>query len=449
MKRMAKRSFSITRRLTITLTAVVTVFWLMAAGFGMMVMQDEFTEIFDSSLKETGERLMPLVVDDLLQQEASGGPRRLEAPTIAHGEDYLIYQVRDSAGSVILHSHDATQAPFDAPLQQGFHDTSDYRIYTAASVDGSIFVQIADAFDHRSEAMIEGGFALLLPLLILLPASIFAIRFTVRRLLSPIDDLRLAIGTKDGGNMAPVERETLPRELQPIAHSVNLLLTRLRAALEAEREFTANSAHELRTPIAGALAQTQRLVEELPPGALQGRARQVETSLGKLARLSEKLLQLSRAEAGIGGGEPVDLSPILSLFVEDARRSPLGQGRLNVQPETLPRLERPVNADAFAIVVRNLVENALLHSPPDSPVEIELQPQGVIRILNRGAALAPDVLAGIRSRFSRGPTTAAGSGLGLAIVSSLVEQMNGELQLLSPPDGRRDGFEARIVLTAR
>ena len=86
-----------------------------------------------------------------------------------------------------------------------------------------------------------------------------AVWLIVRRALRPVDVLRQAIAAKDGGNMAPMIRRALQSELRPIARSVNLLLDRLRSALDAEREFTANSAHELRTPIAGALAQTQRL----------------------------------------------------------------------------------------------------------------------------------------------------------------------------------------------
>jgi two-component system OmpR family sensor kinase len=129
--------------------------------------------------------------------------------------------------------------------------------------------------------------------------------------------------------MAAVEGGSLPRELKPIARSVNLLLGRLRQALEAEREFTANSAHELRTPIAGALAQTQRLADELPKGPTRVRRTQVETSLINLGRLAEKLLQLSRAEAGIGGSATAtDLRPVLDMIVPTIERDSRSGGRL-------------------------------------------------------------------------------------------------------------------------
>ncbi|MDI7861684.1 sensor histidine kinase [Rhizobiaceae bacterium n13] len=436
-----------TRRLIFALTGVVTAFWLLATGLGVLVMQDEFNEIFDSALKETAGRLTPLVVDHLYRLDDLGTPRQLDPVPLASADDYIFFQVRDASGKVLLHSHDITAKAFDAPLQRGFHDTREYRVYTAAAVSGTIFIQVADPRWHRREATVEGGMALLLPLLILLPASIFAIRFIVRRMVSPVDTLRQAIASKDSGNMAPIAETMLPRELQPIAHSVNRLLGRLRSALEAEREFTSNSAHELRTPIAGALAQTQRLIEDLPEGEPMQRARKVEASLGKLSRLTEKLLQLSRAEAGIGSTETTtDLLPALRAVIEDARRISTGPSRLALSIVAGATLERAVDADAFAIAIRNLVENALVHSPPGSPVNIRVASDGTIHITNQGPVASREELAAITRRFARGRTNAPGSGLGLPIVVKLVQQMNGTIEFLSPIPGKTEGFEVRVSL---
>ncbi len=263
--------------------------------------------------------------------------------------------------------------------------------------------------------------------------------------LSPIEGLRDDIGTKDGGNMVPVDEAGLPVELRPIARSVNLLLDRLRAVLESEREFTANSAHELRTPIAGALAQTQRLLAEVPP-SLSARVGQIERSLQHLGRLAEKLLQMSRAEAGIGvSDEKTDLFPVLQVVIEDIGRSALGAGRIVLHAPDGARLERQIRPDAFAIVVRNLLENALVHSPPGSGVDVYFGSDG-IRVVNESVLLDQATLAGLTRRFTRGPTQAAGSGLGLSIVKRFVEQMNGSLALQSPATGRLGGFEAAVHL---
>ncbi len=439
---------SITRRLIAALTGTVVVFWLIAVGIGVYVVNKELAETFDGALQETTERLMPLVLDDLANRDHSGDPQSLEELNRGLNREYLTYQVRDANGKVILHSHDAPATAYDVPLKIGFHNTPRYRIYTESSADGSIFLHVADAFKNRREASRESGVALLWPLLALIPASIVAISVIVGRSLRPIDRLRSQIATKDGGNMAPLESETLPRELQPIARSVNLLLDRLRLALEAEREFTANSAHELRTPIAGALAQTQRLIAELPQGQLTERAGRIETSLSNLGRLAEKLLQLSRAQAGIGAGDkPVDLIAVIETVIGDYDRDTGTAGRVLLENDTTRPLVRNVDIDAFAIVMRNLIENALLHGPADDEVTVSVD-DGAVSVINAGSVLSAAELAGLKKRFWRGKTKAAGSGLGLSIVEQIVEQIGGQIDLRSPATGRADGFEARIILPA-
>ncbi len=438
-----KRSDSMTRRMVIALTSVVALSWLIASSLGIMVMQDEFAEIFDSSVQETADRLLPLIADDL-NERSPEAERHLVQPS--SGEEYLTYQVRDSEGEVLLRSQDSATEPFDVPLTPGFADTATQRIYTVATQDGSLYLQMADAFANRREAILEAGTALILPLLLLIPASMIAVILVVRRTLAPVQTLRDEIGSKDSGNMAPVDDAHLPAELHPIARSVNLLLERLRAALESERAFASNSAHELRTPIAGALAQAQRLQADIPP-EFAPRVGQIERSLSHLAQLAEKLLQMSRAEAGIGSSETdSDLLPIVELVLEDIGRSEIGERRIQLHLPSDGNLHGMVNPDAFGITVRNLVENALIHSPSGSPVDVYIGNDNSFRVVNRGAVVDKALLPKLTTRFTRGATQATGSGLGLAIVQHLVAQMNGSLAMASPATGREDGFEVKITL---
>lgn len=445
-ERMKLNRVSITRRLITTLTGMVVIFWLIAVGLGAYVMNRELAEIFDGTLQETAERLMPLVLDDLGQRAGENDEQRLQEIQQGLNREYLTYQVLDATGKIILHSQEAPTVPYEVPLKIGFHNTPKYRIYTETAMNGTLFLHVADAFRNRREAVREGTVALLWPLLLLIPVSMAAIWFIVSRSLAPIDRLRSEIGTKDSGNMASLESDTLPRELRPIARSVNLLLGRLRAALDAEREFTSNSAHELRTPIAGALAQTQRLIAELPAGPLVERAGRIETSLANLGRLAEKLLQLARAEAGIGTAEkPVDLALIIQTVVSDYDRDTETSGRLLNECQPDGTLVRNVDIDAFAIVLRNLIENALLHGQAEGEVIVKAE-SGAIRVINGGEAVPANDLVDLKRRFRRGRTKAAGSGLGLAIVDRIIGQMGGRLDLISPVPGQSDGFEARITM---
>src|SRR5690606_24247153 len=160
------------------------------------------------------------------------------------------------------------------------------------------------------------------------------------------------------GDLSAVRAEHLPTEIEPIAVAVNQLLERLRRTLEAEQSFTANSAHELRTPLATALAQVQRLEQELPTGPQLDKARQIEATLRSLSRLSESLMQLAKAEGGrLLSVQPQDLVPVLVLVVDELRRN----ARVPIQLD-LPEggiLSSTLDPDAFAILLRNLIDNAL------------------------------------------------------------------------------------------
>jgi two-component system OmpR family sensor kinase len=227
---------------------------------------------------------------------------------------------------------------------------------------------------------------------------------------------------------------------------VNLLLQRVKATIDAEREFATNSAHELRTPVAGALAQTQRLLAELRDEASKARARNIETALTKLGRRSEKLLQLARADAGLGQTATVaDLGKVLSLIVRDYQRNPATGKRLIYSASADP-LMRAVDVDAFGIVASNLIENAILHGSPGGTIGVSVDDDGSISIANDGPVLSAAELESLKVRFRRGATVAKGAGLGLAIADTIVRQMGGLLELRSPASGRMDGFEARIVL---
>ncbi|QIG50300.1 sensor histidine kinase [Nordella sp. HKS 07] len=427
-----------TRRLILWLTAATILYWLAAAGFGVHVMRGEFDEVFDTTLQETAQRLLPLL--------NTANVERDDSLNLPHREEYLTYQLRTGDGRVLLRSHDAPAAAFTAPLEPGFHDTPNYRIYTEADTAQGLFLQVADPLDHRREAAAEGSFTLILPMLLLAPLSIIAIWFIVWRALAPIAVLRDEIGRRDGTNLAALAPGKIPPELKGIVASVDRLLERLRAALAAEREFAANSAHELRTPIAGALAQTQRLLAELPEGSARKRAFQIEASLSALGRLAEKLLQLARAEAGIGSSaDEVDLLPVVRLVVSDFQRSQPSSGRLHLADSGGAELICRVDVDAFAMALRNLIENALLHGD-GGEVRISFAPPGTISVVNGGKIVPAHKLQGLRQRFKRGETTGDGSGLGLAIAEMLVRQMGWRLELLSPASGRRDGFEARLIV---
>jgi two-component system OmpR family sensor kinase len=439
---------SLTRRLIWTLTLAAVVLWLLSALLAANTLRARLNDAFDGGLKETAERILSLAADSL--NDDAGEPHERhdhEIPLLDQaGGEYIVYQVRSAGGAILLRSHDAPSLAFDVPLTDGFADSGPWRVYTVGAADGAVFTQVAETTVHRADSLWSSLLSLLLPIGVLVPLSAVGIYVAVRSGLRPVREFSVQIGQRHAANLSPVGDAGLPIELQPIAQAVDGLIARVRAALEAEQAFAANSAHELRTPIAGSLAQTQRLIAELEASPARDRALQVEASLLRLRQLSEKLLQLSRAESGIGSAaKSVDLLPALRLLVDDLGRSLTAPRTVELAIADGAHLNAPIDVDAFGIAIRNLLENARLYGPANEPIRIVVD-DGIIDISNGGPAVPPGQLAKLTDRFVRARADTQGSGLGLAIVETLLQQAGGRLELCSPAPGRTDGFLARVVL---
>jgi two-component system OmpR family sensor kinase len=391
-------------------------------------------------MEETAQRLLPLAVLDILNREDTTTPQRVASlKTQQAGFTYL---VRDSEGRVLLQSFGADLAVFGSQPIEGFMTTATHRVYGASALRKTLFLEIAEPLAHRREVALETVIALILPLLFLIPVSLLGIWLLVRFSLRSVLSYGRAIEARGVGDLSPIVAEKLPMEINPIAHAVNRLMERLRLALESEKRFTANSAHELRTPLATALAQVQRLRHEAPEGPLQRRATEIETSLRELSRLSEKLMQLAKAEGGgLLSEVPQDLAVLLAHVVQDLRRA--ASVPIELTPPTEPVLSM-IDPDAFAILVRNLLENALKHGAHGCPVDVSLSKDGLLKVINAGSVVSPADLALLTRRFARGASLAEGFGLGLAITSAIAHGVGAELTLASPASGRTDGFEASV-----
>ena len=310
-----------------------------------------------------------------------------------------------------------------------------------------VVVQVTEKPGHRFETIFDSVVGLLVPIVLVLPLAGIAVYWTVRQLVGPIDSVREAIRARSGADLAPIDGGALPAELEPIIADVNRLLERLDHALAGARAFAANSAHELRTPVAAAMAQLQRLSADLGASAHQARIDLILRSLRRLGNMVEKMLQLARADSGIAiTGESADLLPVLTLLVDELRRSGTGTGRIALTEPDIQQWQRRIDIDAFGIVLRNLVDNALHHGDPVRPVCIFLDAAGDLHVVNRGPVVPAEKLHQLTERFHRGITAAPGSGLGLAIVETILRQAGGTLTLYSPAKGMADGFEAIVSL---
>lgn len=433
---------SLQKTLGIGLTIGVTLLWMLALLSTVYVSQKKLNELFDSSLAETAQRIMPLAVVEIINREIPGQAQQIMSFE-AHDEP-LIYLVRDQFGTILLQSHSADPMVFNKTLLNGFSSSATYRFYGAWAVQNTLHIEVAEPLTQRREAIIEMAITLLWPLVLLIPLCFIGTWIFVRYSLRHVLAYRDAIESRGSGDLSPVRVKGLPAEILSIAEPVNDLLDRLRRALESERSFTANSAHELRTPIATALAQIQRLQHGVSAGPTKDKMGKIETTLRSLSGLSEKLMQLARAEGGgLLSTEQHDLTSLLRLIVDDIQRSV----PTRMMALTLPQdgeFMSVIDPDAFAILIRNLLDNAIKHGASNQPVEISFSSKGVLNIVNAASVIPTETLAQLRQRFVRSNISVQGLGLGLAIADAIVTGVGATMTFNSPATGRADGFEVRV-----
>lgn len=441
---------SLASRLSRALLWAIGSLWLLLAAGAAGMAQLELTEGMDNAMVETSLRLLDLALHDLqLTQPDGTGPRRpaLVQPGAQGGsDDHLSYQVVNLQREVLLRSRDAPAEAFALPLRNGFTDLGRRRIYTYLHPEFPVAIHLADSLDHRREAMLETLLTLWLPMLLVLPLLAGRVHTLTRRGLAEVGGIAREIGQRSGSNLAPLPALARPAELQVIADSTNRLLQRLGDALDTERALAANAAHELRTPLAAAQLRLHALLGMGLATAQQAEVHKALEALSHLNRRAEKLLQLSRAESGAAmGGEPVNLglvaATVVQAFWSDAALLP----RLRLQVPADHDVMVSGDVDTLAIVVRNLVENAVRHAP-GSTVEVIVEAPGTLRVRDDGPGVSAAEIEQIRQRHVQAGPPGTGFGLGMSIVGAIIARHRGQLLLASPPAGRAHGFEAAVVL---
>jgi two-component system, OmpR family, sensor kinase len=434
---------SIVSRLIWLLASALAGVWLLGSVAAALLTRFEVNERLDNALEEVAQSLIPVADGSLAEPEAL---RSLPGHILpAMDPRAIAYQILDNKGKLVLGSPNAPAEPFSGAPRPGFADTPHYRVYIMSAAQGQSWLEVAEPRIHRDEALGRAVELSVLPLLAFLPLCWIVIRWAVRRSFWPLIRLQSQIGTRGGTNLARIPDLDFPTELLPIHTAVNRLLERLERALMTERQFAANSAHELRTPIAAALAQLQVLSTQLVDPRHAERARLIIRQIKGLGEVTEKLLQLSRAGAGLAlTREPVDLLPVLKILVDEFRRQDALEDRLHLSLSDSTEFVVKSDVDVLGIAIRNLLENAARHGSPDKPIRVSVRDR-IIGVASGGPTVSADLLPILTQPFQRGTTVGQGRGLGLAIVNSIMQQVGGSLRLSSPPAGCAEGFEALLI----
>jgi two-component system OmpR family sensor kinase len=440
---------SLVSQLIWLLASAMAGLWLLGSVTAGMLTVFEVNERLDNALVEVAQRLLPATADALSAPQAMDDKARQLVSTL--NRKALAYQIMAPNGWVALRSENAPAAPFTTAFKTGFSNIPRWRVYVQPAEAGGYFIEVAEPQLHRSEALHRAVLLAALPLLLFLPLTWLIIRLVVKRSMRSLIRLQREIGRRNGSNLTCIPELPMPSELVPIHTAVNRLLDRLQRALVNERQFAANSAHELRTPIAAMQAQLQVLAAQLASTTHADRALRLVAQVKVLSNLVEKLLQFSRTEAGLAlKRERIDVTQLLGILMDDFRRQEGVGKRLVLGRRPQGPFVVLADVDVVGIALRNLLENAVRYGDVDAPIEVYLDDEQLCLCVRSGGEVVPhNVLATLKQPFRRGTARGAGGGLGLAIVEKIMAELGGRLELASPIEGRADGFEALLFFPAQ
>lgn len=410
------------------------------AGAGIYYrLRNETNKLFDYQLQQTAMSLPAHVRDDVvLQNEAL--------------EEDILVQVWNRYGKLIYSSIPTASMPHYK--QQGFQTVTafdeDWRLYIENR--RSNFIQIAQPLAVRDALAANLATNILLPFFLLIPVMLVLAVMIVRRNLAPLEGIARTLGQRSPIDLQALPLVGLPLELSTIVGALNGWLERLDRSLSVQRDFVADAAHELRSPFTALKLQLQ----------LTERAKTEEqrlTGFGKLherlnraIHLVEQLLTLARNESvtSTENHTTVVLNSLVRSISADYSVLPENrQIHFQVAVDETDILIRG-NPHSLPILLKNLLENAFNHTPPDGLVCVQAgyeNGQAILRVTDTGKGIAPQDRERVFDRFYRCPGDAVpGTGLGLAIVQNIALQHRAEIRLEDNPVGH--GLQVTVVFPA-
>lgn len=428
---------SLQQRLLVLVIGVVLAVWTIAAILSWLDTRREIDRLLDSHLAQAAALLVMQTAQTKDDDEA------LDAPVLHPYAPKVVFQIFHE-GRLGLHSANAPGVPM-VPLGRdrtpSFRtvriEGRTWRVFAAPGLQRDIDVYVGERIDSRTAILLAVMRSALWPLAGALPVLAFATWWAVRRGVSPLRDLERVLARRDPRALDRVEMKRAPQEMQPLLDALNRLFDRIRAVLDAERRFTADAAHELRTPIAAIKAQAQVAMAE--PNAQLRRHALVGVLEGceRAAHLVDQLLLLSRLDAGLSGEHAlVDLAALARRAIADiAPRSIAKSQQLALDAPGSCVVSG--NAVLLESLIRNLVDNALRYSPARARIDVSLARRDarvVLAVQDSGPGLSPHELKRLGERFFRARADSPpGSGLGWSIVRRIASAHGADIRANRSP----------------
>jgi len=402
----------------------------------------EANAFFDYHLRETAL---------LLRDQAYGFSASPGLPEEIPQYDFVV-QVWTLDGERVYVSRPQAQLPRTATLGFSTDDTPQERWRTFSVLARGHVIQVGQALGVREARAARLALRTLAPFGVLMPVLALLIWWIVGRSLEPLKTVTRLVEARRPDTLEPLPVAGLPVEVQPLVVALDELLARLRTAIEHERAFIADAAHELRSPLTALDLQMQTLASAADE---PGRARaleQLRSGVLRANRLVEQMLSLARQQRGPPAApERVSLVDLALEVIEEslplADRRHIDLGLEHAEPVAIQG-----DADALRVLLRNLLDNALRYTPDGGQVDVLVRREqaatgtgAVLEVFDTGPGIPEPERARVFDRFYRVPGTASsGSGIGLALVRTIAERHRGRVDLGPGRDGR--GLSVRVTL---
>lgn len=419
-------------RLLAYLSAGVALVWLAAAAWTWVDARHELDELLDSHLAQAAALLV------VQQSHVDDDENEEEAPVLHKYAPRVAFQVFHE-GALVARSGNAGLTPMSRETR-GFDtvtlDNGDrWRVFATRGSKRDIQVYVGEQLDSRDgilRAVLRG---MLLPSMLALPLLAALMWWAVRKAMAPLDALGHSLRSRAPDSTVPLPRDSLPTEMRPMVDELNALLRRIEGMVASERRFTADAAHELRTPIAAIRTQAQVAMGAVDDADERRHALQ-NTLAGcdRAARLVDQLLTLARldAPASAAASGRTDLSALARSVAADMAPQALARGQdLELQaPQPCPVA---IDEVLPRVLLRNLLDNASRYAGDGARIAVSV---AVVRgwvqltVQDSGLGLSPAEMARLGERFFRVLGTAqTGSGLGWSIVRRIAQATGAQVEV--------------------
>lgn len=337
----------------------------------------------------------------------------------------FVVQVWTADGLRVFQSSPRAELPQRAVL--GFSSVqargTTYRVFSVAA--GTQVIQVAQDLAARREMAGTLALRTVSPMLLMVPLLMLVVWWVVSASLAPVARVRRQVATRQADELSELSEDDLPDEIHPLVHELNLLFHRVRQAFEAQKNFVADAAHELRSPLAALKLQVQGLRRAADETTREVTINRLNAGIDRATRLVEQLLVLARQQSSSTDGAkvvPIDLTALAQLALADVAGVALSRqidlGLLQADQCKVLGME-----DALRILIRNLLDNAVKYTPVGGTVNLAIRcrdGQARLSVDDSGPGVAAEDRQRVFDRFYRVPgNETGGSGLGLAIVKTI------------------------------